>query len=141
MSSNRYDENAFSTGSMADSEIIPGVDTVSEQTVEKMMIKKGICSPEEISTESIVNILIQKGICTAEEILEFEGTIRNHKSFKQVKSGKRKNTANFINIQNPYDRGKYPGLKRYLSKYRWTRRLGTKLFGWKWRKVKKNDSF
>ncbi len=141
MSSNKYDANQFSTESIADTETTTGVDAISERTVEKMLVKKGICSPDEISTESIVNILIQKGICTAEEILGIEGTIRNHKSFKQVKSGKRKNTANFINIQNPYDRGKYPGLKRYLSKYRWTRRLGTKLFGWKWRKVKKSDSF
>lgn len=141
MSSHRYDANRFSTGLMADTDVIPGVDTVSEKTVEKMLVKKGICSPDEISTESIVNILIQKGICTAGEILELEGTIHNNKSFKQVKSGGVKNGANFINIQNPYDRGKYPGLKRYLSKYHWSRRLGTKLFGWKWRKVKKNDSF
>jgi len=27
-----------------------------------------------------------------------------------------------------------------MSKRRWTRRLGTALFGWKWRKVKKSKS-
>lgn len=136
MASSSYDENRFSAESVTEEEIIKGGEGVSTEAVEKILVKKGICTPEEISTESMVNILIQKGICTADEISEMEGTIRKSKSFKQVKSDGNSNSANFIKIKNPYDRGKLPGLKRYLSNYRWTRKLGTKLFGWKWKKVK-----
>jgi hypothetical protein len=82
-----------------------------------------------ISTETIVNMLVRKGICTAEELFILEGQIQEQ--------NKNVNDNKVISIKNEYDRGRLPWLKRWMSKRRWTRRLGTALFGWKWKKVKK----
>ncbi|MDZ7330594.1 MAG: hypothetical protein ONB31_01305 [candidate division KSB1 bacterium] len=82
-----------------------------------------------ISLETIVHMLVAKGVCTAEELFMLEGRVQdlNHKS----------HGMNFVSIQNQLDRGRFPGLKKAMSKHRWSRRLGTLLFGWKWKKVKK----
>lgn len=86
-----------------------------------------------ISLETLVSIMVKKGICTADELFMLEGRIQD--------SNKSKNHNNFVPIQNQYHRGKLPGLKKTMSKYKWSRRLGTIIFGWKWKKVKKNGSF
>ncbi|MFZ5515099.1 MAG: hypothetical protein ACOY90_00575 [Candidatus Zhuqueibacterota bacterium] len=89
-----------------------------------------VSDADMISLESVVSILVKKGICTREELLALEEEIR-HERIEQPQ-------LKYMNIQNVYDRGRFPGLKRSMSKYRWSRRLGTLLFGWKWKKVKKN---
>jgi len=85
-----------------------------------------------ISVETIVNILVKKNICTTEELFILEGRIQ------EQNRNNRKN--NFVSVKNGDDHTSYSGLKRIMSKRRWTRRLGTALFGWKWRKVKKSKS-
>jgi len=84
-----------------------------------------------ISLETMVHMMVNKGICTAEELFMLEGRIQG---LSQQNVGN-----NLVPIQNHhYHRGKFPGLNKAMSKYRWSRRLGTILFGWKWKKVKKN---
>ena len=85
-----------------------------------------------ISLETLVNILVKKGICTADELFILERRVQQ--------SNQKNHHSSFVPIQNQYDRGKFPGLKKTLSKYKWSRRLGSLIFGWKWRKVKKNGS-
>ena len=85
-----------------------------------------------ISPETIVNILVKKGICTVEELFILEGQIQEKN--KDAKDSK------VIAIKSEYSRGRLPWLKRWMSKRRWTRRLGTALFGWKWKKVKKSPA-
>jgi hypothetical protein len=84
-----------------------------------------------ISLETMVHILVNKGICTAEELFILEGRVQE--------LNQKDNTKNFMPIQNQFDRGKFPALKRAMSKHHWSRRLGTLLFGWKWKRVKKNN--
>lgn len=84
-----------------------------------------------ISLETLVHIMISKGICSAEELFMLEGRIQ------ELNQKEEKN--NFIPIQNNFDRGRFPGLKRSMSKHSWSRRVGTLLFGWKWKKVKKSS--
>ena len=84
-----------------------------------------------ISLETIVNILVNKGICTTEELFTLEGCVQE--------SNQKDSTKNFIPIQNQFDRGKFPAFKRAMSKHHWSRRIGTMLFGWKWKRVKKNN--
>ncbi len=83
-----------------------------------------------ISLETMVHMLVTKGVCTAEELFILEGRVQdlNHRS----------HATNVVSIQNQYNRGRFSGLKKAMSKHRWTRRLGTFLFGWKWKKVKKS---
>jgi hypothetical protein len=85
-----------------------------------------------ISLETMVLMMVSKGICTAEELFILEGRVQE--------LNQKNNTKNFIPIQNHLDRGKFPALKRAMSKHHWSRRLGTLLFRWKWKKVKKNNS-
>lgn len=84
-----------------------------------------------ISLVTLVHMMVNKGICTSEELFVLEGRVQ------ELSQKEKKN--NFIQIQNHYDRGRFPGLKRVMSKHRWSRRIGTLLFGWKWKKVKKNQ--
>ena len=86
-----------------------------------------------ISVETIVNMLVKKNICTAEELFMLEGTIKeqNHDN----------NQNSFVSIKYDAHQSNQTRLKRLMSKRRWTRRLGTALFGWKWKKVKKSPSY
>lgn len=88
---------------------------------------------DSISIETVINLLVQKGICTTEELFILEGKIRDKNS--------QEDQTQYIRIKN--NTKKTPAsqnmrwLKRKFSKHRWTRRLGTQLFGWRWRKVKR----
>jgi hypothetical protein len=84
-----------------------------------------------ISLETLVNMMVSKGICSVEELFMLEGRVQE--------LNKKEPKNNFIKIQNNFDRGRFPGLKRSMSKYSWSRRVGTLLFGWKWKKMKKNS--
>lgn len=83
-----------------------------------------------ISVETIVHILVNKGICTADELFMLEGNVQ------ELNTKESKNHV--VRIQNNFDRGDFSGLKKAMSKHSWSRKLGTLLFGWKWKKVKKN---
>jgi hypothetical protein len=87
---------------------------------------------DNISKETIINMLVSKGICTVDELFMMEGRIRDEKSYSN-------DGGMVINIHGIPDRGRFPRLKRSMSKRRWTRRLGTMLFGWKWKKYKKDN--
>jgi len=82
-----------------------------------------------ISLETLVNMLVAKGICTVEELFMLEGRVQE--------LNQKNHTTNIVSIHNQFDRGRFPGLKKAMSKHRWSRRLGTLLFGWKWKKVKR----
>lgn len=89
-----------------------------------------------VSLESIVNLLIRKGICTPEELYEEEQRHRDERH-QRSRSQIVQTNRGAGNGSNGVSSGKNTGwLKRKMSKRRWTRRLGTKLFGWEWKKVK-----
>lgn len=83
-----------------------------------------------ISLETIVHIMVNKGICTADELFMLEGNVQ------ELNSADKK--TQFVKIQSNFDRGHFSGLKKSMSKHGWSRKLGTAIFGWKWKKVKKN---
>jgi len=82
-----------------------------------------------ISLETIVHMMVNKGICTADELFMLEGNVQ------ELNSNDKK--SQFVKIQTNFDRGRFSGLKKTMSKHSWSRKLGTMLFGWKWKKVKK----
>jgi len=90
-----------------------------------------VSNADVISLETMVNMMVNKGICTEEELFRMESLMQRQNQ---------KNDSHFIPIQNYRHRGKFPALKRSMSKRRWSRQLGSLLFGWKWKKVKKNQS-
>jgi hypothetical protein len=95
-----------------------------------------------ISLQAVVTVLVKKGIVTAEELYEIE---------KQIRTERREALAapvvSIPSKPNPTSQPSHnktrthhhrdSGLKRIMSKRRWTRRLGTFLFGWQWKKVKR----
>jgi len=85
-----------------------------------------------ISLETVVHMMVNKGICTAEELFMLEGRVQE--------LGQKNDNNKYVSIHNRHDRGRFPAFKRAMSQHRWGRRLGTLLFGWKWKKVKKDQS-
>jgi hypothetical protein len=83
-----------------------------------------------ISLETIVHMMVNKGVCTADELFMLEGNVQ------ELNNADKK--TQFVKIQSNFDRGHFSGLKKTMSKHSWSRKLGTMLFGWKWKKVKKN---
>ena len=92
---------------------------------------------ERISVESLVAVLVRKGLCTEAELLEEE-------NLRRVESD-RFQDSEYVRIDNDdvdaehWDRPQHP-LRKVFAKYRWSRRLGTAIFGWKWKKLKKDHS-
>jgi len=107
---------------------------MSEQTMERKLNgnngKELLSNADEISVETIANLLVKKGVVSAEELFMLEGRVREEKS--------RLETANYVSVKNSHNRGRYSGFKKLMSQFRWSRRIGTLLFGWKWKKVKKS---
>lgn len=91
-----------------------------------------------VSLETIVNILIRKGICTPEELFEEEQNRRSYLEETQNISSVQITNAKYYSGNGAPKKSKSNWLKRKMSKYRWSRKLGTTLFGWKWRKVRIN---
>ncbi|UCE05378.1 MAG: hypothetical protein JSW07_17445 [bacterium] len=107
----------------------------TQGAIEKREIEIGneidyVPNADVISLETMVHMMVNKGICTATELFMLEGRVQE---INQQNKGN-----DFIPIKNHYHRGRFPGLKKAMSKFRWSRQLGTLLFGWKWKKVKKH---
>lgn len=87
-----------------------------------------------ISLETVVNIMLNKGLCSEKELLDEERRLRDIEGHRH--------DSHFRNIDErgsatqQWDRPQHP-LRKMFSKYRWSRRVGTAIFGWKWKKVKK----
>jgi len=103
--------------------------------ITEMSYRELVPQGDTISLETIVNILVKKGLCTTEELFKEEGFIRQKR--EQLEREEYKKISNINHYQRRHHNST---IKRLFSKRRWTRRLGTALFGWKWKKVKKRSS-
>ncbi len=92
-----------------------------------------VANSDVISLETVINMLVKKNICSVEELFRLEGKVR-----EQNRNLTRTTVVSTENSHNSNSR--HHGLKKAMSKHRWTRRLGTALFGWKWKKVKKSPN-
>jgi hypothetical protein len=88
---------------------------------------------DTISLETVVNMLVQKGVCTVDELFMLEGRVRD----KREDEDDMEYLRTKIKVETSKHSSNHNWLKRKFSKYRWSRRLGSKLFGWKWKKVKR----
>ena len=92
---------------------------------------------DKISVESLVAVLVRKGLCSEAEVLAEE-------NLRRAESG-RLEDSQYVRIDNDdvdaehWDRPQHP-LRKVFAKYRWSRRFGTAIFGWKWKKLKKDHS-
>ena len=104
--------------------------TKHHQVTDLTNVPDVVANADVISLETVINMMVKKNICSVEELFRMEGKIREQ--------NKNLNKANFVSIDSSREHSSHTGLKRIMSKRRWTRRLGTALFGWKWKKVKKS---
>lgn len=101
----------------------------------ELKVGQSIPNADVISMEALVNVLVKKGLCTAEELFEEELHLRQQQT--RIKTIPLVATETMRVVDEPDSRRhKQSWLKRKMAKRRWTRRLGTALFGWKWKKVK-----
>lgn len=79
---------------------------------------------DTISLRTVVNLLLRKGVVTVQELLDEES--RNLAWGDEAPAAEPTETR----------RERTRRLKRLMSKRRFTRRLGTWLFGWRWKRVR-----
>ena len=77
----------------------------------------------QISPGTLVRLLIRKGILTVEEIIDEEKKAREHSQTKIP-------PHSFQATQ----RHRHAFLKRFFARYKFTRKLSSRLFGWEWKK-------
>ena len=83
---------------------------------------------DTISVSTLVNLLLQKGILSVDELLEEESrTLQwQHETTKDAAKNK-------FHILPTI---KWRWLQRLMCKRHWSRVLGTRIFGWRWKKVR-----
>ncbi|MCG8604930.1 hypothetical protein MJD09_08030, partial [bacterium] len=89
-----------------------------------------------VSLETVVNIMIRKGLCTPEELFEEEQRKRNYQEKVKDISLVQTDEHPLAERDKKGRRKKQSWLKRKMSQKRWSRKLATSLFGWQWKKVK-----
>jgi len=82
---------------------------------------------ENISLTTIICLLVEKGILTPSEIIDKERKLRLSEKNEYKVSAKHSNHHHSSPIKN------------LASKYRWSRHLTAKLFGWHWKKSKSHS--
>lgn len=87
-----------------------------------------------ISNATIAKILIDKGVCTRAELVSAEQKYREKKS--DINSFRPVRIERDASAEPPSPKSSKNWLKRKMSKFRWSRTLGTSLFGWEWKKTK-----
>ncbi|MDZ7372593.1 MAG: hypothetical protein ONB23_01365 [candidate division KSB1 bacterium] len=109
---------------------------------EKVQLDKGDWSLDrlleeyDVSLESVLRVLVRRGIVSPAEIAQEEEARRERRRAREEELRKMLavQQAQTLVHDSSYRRPR-SWLKRVMAKRRWTRRLGTFLFGWKWKKV------
>lgn len=104
---------------------------------------------ENVSLEAVIEVLIKRGVCTEAELLSAENKLRNADFQPQTSDFRSRTmeTAPFKPVQtysareehrHQYHHHHHDGnrIRRWAAKYKWSRRLGGLLFGWKWHRKK-----
>lgn len=115
--------------------MITDEETMGERVIRIPETPNLVPQGDSISVETIVNILVQKRICSVEELFRLEGQIREKQQVSQQAEYYRiKQQSELVSHET-----KHRWLRRLFIKYHWTRRLGTILFGWRWKKVRQSS--
>ncbi len=85
---------------------------------------------ENISLSTIIYLLVEKGIFTPNEIIDKERKLR------LAAKSEYKAYATHSHHSNHSNHHHSSPIKNFACKYRWSRRLTSKIFGWKWKKSK-----
>jgi len=90
-------------------------------------------TPDQVSLEAVINVLVQKGLCTEAELLKEQARLR---AVRDTVAGLRFTPVQTQRAGEGHSHNHHL-LRKWASHYRWSRKLGTRLFGWKWKKMKR----
>lgn len=99
-------------------------DPAGQESQHEAQLEPDTAFLKEISTAALVDLLIKKGIVNPAELLQQERELR----YVSADTG----TARSYRKKKHGEEGL---LRRWASRRRWSRRLTTALFRWKWKKV------
>ncbi len=108
-----------------------------EGAVERAEQLENVFVDKYFGLETVVRLLIRKGVFTADELAQEVADQRRREIEQHAKfvwALAEQKAREHHSTHRGYRRPR-SWLKRVMAKRRWTRRLGTFLFGWKWKKV------
>jgi hypothetical protein len=96
----------------------------------------GANTVDRVSMEALINVLIKRGLCTENELLAEENRLHGRREADT--------RIEFAPVQiqregHEYRHHHHHGLRRWAAKRQWSRRVGTLLFGWKWHRKKREQ--
>lgn len=91
---------------------------------------------DQLSLEAVINVLVQKGLCTEAELLKEEARLR---AVRSTMAGLRFTPVQTMRAGESSHHDHHVW-RKWASRYHWSRKLGTRLFGWKWKKMKRYPS-
>ncbi len=106
----------------------------SQWDVDRLMAEYGV------SVETLVRVLARKGLVTPAELAAEEEARRRQRREQEAQLARVITEHHVRSSSHGEYRRPRSWLKRVMAKRRWTRRLGTFLFGWKWKKVYRRSS-
>lgn len=104
--------------------------------------------PNLISLQAVIETLVARGIVSLKELSDSEKKLRSGflkagpastaQTTETVSTVSMVRTTGYI-AHHETHLHKFRWLRKKMVKYRWSRRLGTKLFGWHWKRMSKPD--
>ncbi|MDQ7063193.1 MAG: hypothetical protein Q9P90_02990 [candidate division KSB1 bacterium] len=101
----------------------------------------------QISPAALVQVLLNKGIVTLDELERAQMQLHERRE-KSRPEPLPENSATYTfgasqrKRRSRHSHRSFRGswLKKHMARFRWSRRLGTLLFGWKWKRISKGTS-
>ena len=115
-----------------------GTFRITSKTSREQPLPKGSTTRlmgDKVTLEALVNVLVQQGLCTEEQLLAEEARLR---AVQRTMANLHFKPVRVSHAAPKTTQPKHP-VKQWAAQRRWTRLLGSYIFGWKWRKYKKKE--
>lgn len=93
-----------------------------------------------ISRQALLELLVEKGYLTHRELSEKELAVMQagRPEWSQADSAVPEGPMHLVQTRSRREHAapRFRWLRKVMSRHRWTRKLGSMIFGWKWRRVK-----
>ncbi len=101
----------------------------------------------KISPAAVVQVLLNKGIVTLEELERAQMQLHELQEKSRSKPLPENSATYTFDASHQKRRSHHSHrssrgswLKKHMARFRWSRRLGTLLFGWKWKRISKGTA-
>ena len=125
--SSRSDHATGQTAGLEDGQLLNFINQISPAAVVQVLLNKGIVTQEELERAQMQLHELQE-TSRPEPLPESRATYTFDASHRKRRSHRSHRSS----------RGSW--LKKHMARFRWSRRLGTLLFGWKWKRISKGTA-